>query len=109
MALQGLVLVGYALLEAASISGQRVTMGVTTSFFFAAYGAVLVGCGWGLARARSWARSPGVLAQLIWLGVAWSFRGGETTWVAVLLAAAAVVVLVGIFLPASTAALTGED
>ncbi|HQR26281.1 MAG TPA: hypothetical protein PLP61_04510 [Nocardioides sp.] len=107
--LQGLVLLVYAVLEAASVSSGRVTMGVTTAAFFAAYGAALAGCGLGLARARRWARSPTVLAQLIWLGVAWSFRGGATSWVALVLVATAAVVLVCVFLPASTALLTEDD
>jgi hypothetical protein len=109
VALQGVVLVGYAVLEAVWVSAGRVTMGVTTAAFFAAFGALLVWCGRGLARARSWSRSPSVLAQLIFLGVAWSFRGGGTTWVAILLAVSAVVVLVGVLSPASTARLTADD
>ena len=52
---------------------------------------------------------PGVLAQLIQLGVAWSFWGGETTGVALAVAAAAVVVLVCVFLPASLHALEPAD
>jgi hypothetical protein len=49
------------------------------------------------------------MAQLIQLGVAWSFRGGDSTLVAVALAGVALVVLVGIFHPASLRALGGED
>lgn len=109
VAFQGLALVVYAILEAASVSSGRVAMGATTSAFFAAYGALLVGCGWALTRGRGWARSPAVLAQLIWLGVAWSFRGGDTAWVAAVLVGVGLVVLVGILLPASTAVLTDRE
>ena len=49
-----------------------------------------------------------MLAQLIQLGVAWSFRGGETTWVAIALAVVALVVLAGLLHPASIDA-TSED
>ena len=42
-----------------------------------------------MAHRESWARSPVVLAQLLQLGVAWSFRQEPTTWVAVALAVVA--------------------
>jgi hypothetical protein len=49
-----------------------------------------------------------VLAQLIQLGLAWNFRAAPTTWLAVVLAVVALVVLVGIFHPASIRALEGS-
>ncbi len=49
-----------------------------------------------------------MLAQLIELGVAWSFRGGSTTWVSILLAVPAVAVLAVVFSPSTTQALFGE-
>jgi hypothetical protein len=107
-ALQGLAMLANAGLELFWLTSDRLTMGTTTAVFFAAYGAALLLCARGLLRARSWARSPLVFAQLIWLGVAWSFRGGQTTWVAVLLAVVAVAALVGLLHPASTAALDRE-
>jgi hypothetical protein len=45
----------------------------------------------------------------MFLGLAWSFRGGSTTWVAIVLAVVAVVVLVGLLHPASIDALTEAD
>lgn len=108
-AVEGGLLAGYAVLELLSIDAARVTMGVTTSLFFAAYGAGLLLCAWGLSRRSSWARSPIVLAQLIQLGLAWSFRGGDTTLVALVIALVAVVVLVGVFHPASLAALEEQE
>ena len=59
-------------------------------------------------RRASWARSPVVLAQLIQLGLAWSFRGGETTWIAIALAVVAVVVVAGVLHPASIEALSDD-
>jgi hypothetical protein len=53
-----------------------------------------------------------VLTQLIGLGVAWSFRGGDTTGVAIAIAVVAIVVLLGLLNPASIEALSdpqGED
>ena len=105
VAVEGLIMLGYAVLELASLDSDRVAMGLTTAAFFALYGAGLVLCAWTVTRGRSWARSPIVLAQLIQLGVAWSFRGGDTTLVAVAIAVVAVVVLVGILHPASIDAL----
>lgn len=107
-ALEAAVLLVSAVLELANISSVRVTMGVTTSLFFLVYGAGLGLCAWGLTRLAGWSRAPVVLAQLIQLGVAWSFRGGETTPVAIILAVVAAAVLVGIFHPASTAALIDD-
>ncbi|ABL81227.1 MULTISPECIES: hypothetical protein [unclassified Nocardioides] len=108
VAIEALFLLGYAVLELFSVSSGRVAVAVTTSAFFAAYGAVLLFCAREVTRGRSWARSPIVLAQLIQLGVAWSFRGGDTTPVAVALAVVAVVVLAGLLAPSSVDALADD-
>jgi dolichyl-phosphate-mannose--protein O-mannosyl transferase len=97
-----------AVLELASVSSGRLTMGVSTSIFFLGYGAALLVCAWAVYRLVSWARSPIVLAQLIQLGVAWSFRGGGTTVLAIGLAVVALVVLAGVLHPASLDALSDE-
>ncbi len=102
---EAVALVVYGVVETFSITGARVAMGVTTSVFFVLYGIAL---GWfarELLRRQSWARAPLVLAQLIQLGVAWSFRGGAGTAVAAVLAVLALGVLAGIFHPASIRAL----
>ena len=105
---EGLLLLVFAVLELASLDSDRLAMGATTSIFFLVYGAGLLLCAWSLVRAQSWARSPVVLTQLIGLGVAWSFRGGDTTAVAVAIAVVAGVVLAGLFHPASLAALADD-
>ena len=109
VAVEGLLLLGYAVLELASISADRAAVALTTAVFFAAYGLLLLAAAWAVTHGRSWARSPIVLAQLIQLGVAWSFRGGETTAVAIAIAVVAVVVLVGILLPSSIDALAEQE
>jgi hypothetical protein len=96
-------------LETASIEADRVTMGVTTALFFAAYGVALGVLAWLLYRLRSWTRAPVVLAQLIQLGVAWSFRTGGTATVSVVLTVVSVLVLAGVFHPASMRALAEHD
>jgi hypothetical protein len=102
-----LVLVGLA--ELLALTGERMAMGLTTTLFFVVYGAGLGWCAWRLSRLASWARAPVVLAQLIQLGVAWSFRGGATTVAAVILAVIALVVVAGVMHPRSLAALADRD
>jgi hypothetical protein len=108
VALQGFFFVGYAILEVLHLSGARLTMGLTTSAFFAAYGALLLAGAWAFTRGDGWARSPVVLAQIITVLVAWGFRGGETTVVAVTAAVIAIVSLAGIFHPASVSAFDAD-
>ena len=106
--LEGVLLLGYGVAELASLSGQRLTMGLTTGVFFIGYGAVLTWCAWSITRGKSWARSPIVLAQLIQLGVAFSFWGGQTTVVAVVLVVAAAVTVVGLLHPKSVGYLADQ-
>lgn len=108
-AAEGLLLVGYGVLEAANVHWDRAAMGVTTSLFFALLGGLLAACAWLVVRGRSWARSPIIVAQVMFLGLAYNFLGGSTTWVSIALALVAVVVLVGLLHPASIEALAGDD
>lgn len=109
VAVEAVCLVLFGLAELRSLTASKLAMGVTTSLFFAVYGVGLGAFAWLLQRRRSWVRAPVVLAQLIQLGVAWSFRSGDTAFVSVLLTVVAVIVLVGIFHPASLAALAETD
>lgn len=104
-ALQGLVVIGYGVSELLHVTSGRVTMGLTTAAFFLAFGAGLVLCAWGLRQVRPRARGLVLFAQLVWLGLAWNFRDGDTRLVAIGLAVAAVVVLVGMLHPQTMAAL----
>jgi hypothetical protein len=108
VAVEGVVLVLLALLELGSLASGRLTMGVTTAGFFLVSGLALVLFASAVHRGHSWARSPIVLAQLIQLGLAWNFRGGETTVVAVALAVVAVIVVAGLLHPASVDALADD-
>jgi hypothetical protein len=107
--LEALLLVLFGLAELRSLSANRATMGISTSMFFVIYGVGLGYCAYKLRRLESWPRAPIVLAQLIQLGVAWEFRGGGTTFVAVVLAVIAVLTLVAVFHPASMRALDEDD
>ena len=107
-AVEGLLVFAYGVLLAADIHADRAAMGVTTSLFFILLGAALIGCAWSVVHGRTWARSPLVVTQVLALGLAWNFLGGSTTWISVVLAVIAVVVLVGLLHPASVEALSGR-
>jgi hypothetical protein len=102
---QGLLTFAYGIGEAVNTDSDRLVLGLTTSLFFLAYGAGLTVCAWGLNTVRPWSRGPVLLAQLIWLGLAWNFREGETLVLAIVLAVVAVVVLAGLLHPRSIDAL----
>jgi uncharacterized membrane protein YczE len=105
VAVEGALVLAYGVLEAAHVHADRAAMGVTTSLFFALLGLALVGCAWLVVRGRPWARGPVMVAQVMFLGLAWSFLGGATTWVSVALALVAGLVLAGLLHPASIDAL----
>jgi hypothetical protein len=107
-ALEGLVLLGYAVLELVNVNSDRVSVAVTTAGFFMVMGGAMVLCASGLWRVRSWARSPVVVVQLITLLTGWSFAGGDTTAVAIVLVVVSIAVLVGLLHPRSTAALAAD-
>lgn len=109
VALEGLLAIGLAVAEAVDIDRDRWVNGLTTAIFLAAYGAGLLLVARGLSRVKSWSRSPAVFAQLIQLGVGWSFWGGDTGWIALVLAASAVVALIAIFQRASIEALVDKS
>lgn len=108
-ALEALGYAGYGVTEIAVLSADRPEMGVTTAVFFLLYGAGLGVCAWAVHRLQSWARAPVVLVQIIQLLLAWNFRGGETSWLSVVLGVSAVVVLAGILHPRSIDALADHD
>ena len=103
------MVVFFGLGELRNLSSEQLSAGLAISVFFAGYGAALIFCAWQLSRARPWARGPVLLAQLIQLGVAWSFWGGVTTWVAVTLGVVALIVLAGLLHPQSIDALNDEQ
>jgi hypothetical protein len=107
-AAEGLLVLGYAVAEVAHLHANRAAVGVTTALCFALLGGALTTCAWFVARGRAWARSPILVSQLMCLGLAWSFLGGDTTWVSVALTVVAGTVLVGLLHPASMEALTGR-
>jgi len=97
-----------AVIEVATLSSNRLVAGITTSVFFLLYALGLGAAAVALVAVRGWARAPLMLSQLIQLGLAWSFHGPDTDWVATLLAVSAIVVVVVLVLPSTTVALYGE-
>jgi hypothetical protein len=102
---EGLLTLAYGIGEAFNLDSDRMVMGLSTGVFFLAYGAGLMLCAWGMNTVRPWSRGPVLLAQLIWLGLAWNFRDGSTLPVAIVLAVVAALVLAGLLHPRSIDAL----
>ncbi len=103
--MEAVALLALGVVELFSVSSDRLALGITNVAFFGLYAAGLAFAARGFARTRRWSRSPVVLAQLIQLGVAWSFFGHGTVWVAVILVVPAAVVLFVVFSPSTTEAL----
>jgi hypothetical protein len=108
VAVEALGAFAFGVAELITLDSNRLSVGVTTSAFFLLYAVGLAAAARGLVRLNGWSRGPIVLAQLIQLGVAWSFHGNSTDWVAILLAVPAVAVLVVVLAPATTDALYGS-
>ncbi len=108
-ALEAFVLGGLGVLELANLKTMRLTMGLTTSVFFLLAAVALAWCAWSLWSVRRWARGPVVMAQLIGLGLAWNLWGTGTKPLSVGLAVVALVVILGLVHPASTAVLEADS
>jgi hypothetical protein len=107
LALEGLVGLAYAAISVGQIRLSRAAVGVGVAILMAVFGVLLLLVARGVFLGRRWSRGPAVATQLILLPIAWSFRGGVTTWVSVALAVLAIVVLIGLLHPRSTAVFVG--
>jgi hypothetical protein len=107
LALEGLVGLAYAGLEVGQIRMSRAEVGVGVAILMAGFGLILLLVARGVFLGRRWSRGPAVAAQLILLPIAWSFKGGGTTWASIVLAVLAIAVLVGVLHPRSTAVFVG--
>ena len=96
------------MLEVGQIQMSRAVVGVGVTILMAGFGLLLLLIARGVFLGRRWSRGPAVATQLILLPLAWSFVGGSTTWVAVVLAVIAITVLVGLLHPRSTAVFVGS-
>jgi hypothetical protein len=103
LAVEALIALAYAAVEVGHVRMSRAVVGVGVTILMACFGLVLLLVARGVFLGRKWSRGPAVATQLILLPIAWSFKGGGTTWVSVVLAVLAVAVLVGVLHPRSTA------
>ncbi len=103
LALEAVVALAYAVIEIGQVRMSRAVVGVGVTILMACFGLLLLAVARGVFLGKHWSRGPAVATQLILLPIAWSFKGGSTTWVSVVLAALAIAVLVGVLHPRSTA------
>jgi hypothetical protein len=108
-ALEGLVALGFGVVEILQVRLFRAVVGVGVAFFMIAFAVLLGAAARALLRGRRWARAPIVVVQLIMLPVGWSFRGGQTNGVAVAMIVVALLTLVLVLHPRSTRALVVDD
>jgi hypothetical protein len=103
LALEAAAAIVFGVIAATSMHSNRVVVGAGTAVLMVGYGALLAAAARGVWRGRRWSRGPTIATQLIQLPVAWSFVGGQTTWLALLLGTVSVVALICLILPSSTA------
>jgi uncharacterized membrane protein (DUF2068 family) len=108
VALEAAAAVVFGVSAALSMQRNRIVVGAGTAALMMGYGALLASAAWGLWRGRRWSRGPTIATQLIHLPVAWSFVGGQTTWLALLLATMSVLTLICLLVPSSTALFAGS-
>lgn len=106
LALQALGFISFGLYEFTQLAGGRVMTGIVSALLLVLWGAALGYAGSAMLGGRMLARGPVVAAEIIHLPTAWSFRGGETTWVTVLLGLTSLAVVILVLVPASTRYLT---
>ena len=102
IAIEALSALVFAGLEIGQVQMSRPGIGVGVAVLMGGFGLLLLVVARGVLRGRRWSRAPGVAMQLIMLPVAWSFRGGQTSWVTYALGAVAIGTLVGLLHPRST-------
>jgi hypothetical protein len=107
LALEALVALAYAAVEIGQVQMTRAALGIGVTILMACFGLLLLLVARGVFLGKRWSRGPAVATQLILLPIAWSFRGGATTWAAIILAALAIAVLIGVLHPRSTAVFVG--
>ena len=103
LALEALIALAYAAVEIGQVEMTRAALGIGVTILMACFGLLLLLVARGVFLGKRWSRGPAVATQLILLPIAWSFRGGATTWAGIILAALAIAVLIGVLHPRSTA------
>ncbi|GGO64559.1 hypothetical protein [Nonomuraea cavernae] len=113
VALEGLVALGLGLfvgVETARGDAENLTAALAEAAFGMLIGAGLLWVAWGgLLRMERWGRSPGVLAQIFLLPVAWTLIQADQLLLGIPVIVAALIGLVALLAPPTTHALYGED
>ncbi|WP_372734092.1 hypothetical protein [Nocardioides sp.] len=99
--LEAVAMLVLTVVELASVDSSRIQVAVTTGAFFLIVSGALAFCARGLWRLHSWARSPIVVAQLIAVLTAWSFRDVAASTVTLPLAAVSLLALIAVLHPAT--------
>jgi len=107
LAFEALIALAYAAVEIGQVQMTRAALGIGVTILMACFGLLLLLVARGVFLGKRWSRGPAVATQLILLPIAWSFRGGATTWAAIILAALAIAVLIVVLHPRSTAVFVG--
>lgn len=105
LGLEGIGAAGYGILTITKMTHVAAGVGYGVAGMMIAWGIGLGLVARGVALARRWSRGPAVVLQLIDLPLAWGFRT-SFGWLAVALFLSSAVVLICLFLPASTKAFT---
>lgn len=105
---QALCLSAFGIYEFFQVQPGRVMTGIVTALLILLWGVGLGAGGWAMLAGRQLARGPVVAVEILHLPTAWSFRGGETTWVMLLMGLTSVAVIVLTLWPTSTRYLTSE-
>ena len=106
---EALTAIVFGVVALTQITVTRAGLGGGVAILMLIYGLLLVFVARGVLRGRRWSRGPAAATQLILLPIAWSFRGSPTTWVAVLIAVTAVVIIIGLLHPRSTEVFVGPQ
>jgi len=107
LGIQALAATAFAVLVLGQLAGPRPGQAAGGGLLLLGYAAILLVTAGGVLRGRRWARGPAVATQLLHLLMAWSFRTGSAAGLALGVAGGAVVVLVCLLLPTSTARFAG--
>lgn len=107
VAFEALAYVVLAVLDVTDLSSERLGFGIVVAVFLLIYGGGHLWAGWRVTQGDAWARSPLIVAQLIQVLIAWNLLT-VSVWLAGLLAAAAVTVLICLLAPPVTRALSSD-
>lgn len=105
LGLEALGVLVYGVLIMTRMTNVSVGVGLGVGGMLVVWGLALAAVGRGVALVRFWSRGPAVVLQLFQLPLAFGFRD-SIGWLSAALFVSAAIVLVAIFLPASTTAFT---